>query len=82
MSEVLQPAFGAVRQTDLFDVGNYRPAALSWERLDIRRFRSLMSAVPVNVDNFVRAETNRMFANLLAGAGDSPWLHFRGARPA
>jgi hypothetical protein len=36
-----------------------------------------MSAVPVNVDNFVRAETNRMFANLLAGAGDSPWLHFR-----
>ena len=36
-----------------------------------------MSTVPVNVDNFVRAETNRMFANLLAGAGESPWLHFR-----
>ena len=30
-----------------------------------------MSIVPVNVDNFVRAETDRMFANLLAGADDS-----------
>jgi hypothetical protein len=36
-----------------------------------------MSTVPVNVDNFVRAETNRMFANLLAGADDTGWLHFR-----
>ena len=36
-----------------------------------------MSAVRVNVDNFVRAETDRMFANLLAGADDSHWLHFR-----
>jgi hypothetical protein len=34
-------------------------------------------SVPVNVDNFVRAETDRMFANLLAGADSSHWLHFR-----
>ncbi len=36
-----------------------------------------MSDDPVNVDNFVRAETNRMFASLLAGADDTGWFHFR-----
>ena len=36
-----------------------------------------MSAQPVNVDNFIRAETNRMFASLLAGADATGWLHFR-----
>ena len=35
-------------------------------------------AVAVNVDNFVRAETNRMFAGLYADAGAvNTWFHHR-----
>lgn len=37
---------------------------------------------PVNVDNFVRAETARMFDNLLTPAGGvNRWLHFRAPTP-
>ena len=31
----------------------------------------------VNVENFVRAETDRMFASLAAGAGVNEWVHHR-----
>jgi hypothetical protein len=41
-----------------------------------------MSIVPVNVDNFARAESNRMFAGLLPAAGGvNSWLHFREPTP-
>jgi hypothetical protein len=39
-------------------------------------------AEPVNVDNFVRAETDRMFAALVEPAGGvNRWLHFREPTP-
>lgn len=41
-----------------------------------------MTAVPVNVDNFVRAETDRMFAALAHQAGGvNRWLHYRMPTP-
>lgn len=40
-----------------------------------------MSAVPVTVETFVRAETARMFADLSAGVGVNSWNHFRRPTP-
>lgn len=41
-----------------------------------------MSATPVNVDNFARAESNRMLAGLLAQTGGvNRWLHLREPTP-
>ncbi len=41
-----------------------------------------MTSVPVNVDNFVRAETDRMFAAIGQQAGGiNRWLHFRVPTP-
>ena len=41
-----------------------------------------MPPVVVNVDNFVRAETDRMFAAMLAEAGGvNQWLHYRAPTP-
>ena len=41
-----------------------------------------MSAVPVNVDNFVRAESNRMFNAVQADAGGiNRWNHYRQPTP-
>ncbi|MDF0530410.1 DUF1254 domain-containing protein [Tsukamurella sp. 8F] len=34
--------------------------------------------VPVHLDNFVRAESDRYFANKLVGAGINSWVHRRG----
>jgi hypothetical protein len=36
-----------------------------------------MTAVLVNVDNFARAESNRMLAGILAGSSLNAWSHFR-----
>jgi len=40
-----------------------------------------MPPTPVNVDNFVRAETNRMFHDLVATAGLNEWQHGREPTP-
>ena len=40
-----------------------------------------MSSVAVNVDNFPRAETDRMFAAVQAQAGVNQWLHYRVPTP-
>ena len=40
-----------------------------------------MKPVLVNVDNFARAESNRMLAGLLAGSGVDGWNHFREPAP-
>jgi len=40
-----------------------------------------MAAVLVNVDNFARAESNRMLAGLLAGSSLNAWSHFRKPAP-
>ena len=40
-----------------------------------------MSSVAVNVDNFPRAETDRMFAAVQAQAGVNQWLHYRAPTP-
>ncbi len=41
-----------------------------------------MNAVVVNVDNFVRAETDRMFAAIQAQAGGvNQWFHYRAPTP-
>jgi len=41
-----------------------------------------MSNVLINVDNFVRAESNRMFAAILAGSGGvNQWTHYRQPTP-
>jgi hypothetical protein len=41
-----------------------------------------MTAISVNVDNFCRAESDRMLAGLLAAAGGvNEWLHFREPTP-
>jgi hypothetical protein len=44
--------------------------------------RGRMSTIPVNVDNFARAETHRMFGDLLRAAGGvSQWSHNRVPTP-
>ena len=40
-----------------------------------------MSKVAVNVDNFPRAETDRMFAAVHAQAGVNQWLQYRVPAP-
>jgi hypothetical protein len=40
-----------------------------------------MVQIPVNVDNFVRAETNRMMASIAQPVGVNGWLHFRAPTP-
>jgi hypothetical protein len=40
-----------------------------------------MGQIPVNVDNFVRAETNRMMASIAQPVGVNHWLHFRAPTP-
>ncbi len=40
-----------------------------------------MGQIPVNVDNFVRAETNRMMASIEQPVGINGWLHFRAPTP-
>ena len=41
-----------------------------------------MSDVPVNVDNFARAESDRMFAAIQAQAGGvNQWYHYRTPTP-
>ena len=41
-----------------------------------------MAEIPVNVDNYARAETDRMFAALAQGAGGvNRWLHYREPTP-
>ncbi len=41
----------------------------------------LMGQMPVNVDNFVRAETNRMMSSIAQPVGINGWLHFRAPTP-
>jgi hypothetical protein len=41
-----------------------------------------MPPIPVNVDNFARAETNRMFHDLVVAAGLNQWQHSREPTPA
>jgi hypothetical protein len=40
-----------------------------------------MGQIPVNVDNFVRAETTRMMASIEQPVGINGWLHFRAPTP-
>jgi hypothetical protein len=40
-----------------------------------------MAAIPVNVDNFERAETNRMFHDLVTSGGLNQWTHSRQPTP-
>jgi hypothetical protein len=40
-----------------------------------------MSSVAVDIDNFARAETGRMFAAIQARAGVSQWCHYRQPTP-
>jgi len=54
---------------------------MSYGQGAIRQHRA-MDGVVVNVDNFARAETDRMFAAIQSQAGGvNRWLHFRAPTP-